>query len=652
MPEPAIRLLQQAGDATSIADAVETHAARMLAQGRWQALISWCNAAGEDQDRPWVTYWHGLAMAATDAHAARRILAIAHARFLATGDREGQTLTCSAIMDSFFQHWDMVDDLDLWIERMEGLLNEQWEMPQQARARALSSMVISLRTGSPAIPHCPAYAEEAYSRIPTITDANQKYTMASSLIYYYDLRGAMNRGNELIAMTEPFIAQSDVLPVNEMTWLYRCGLHYLYIGNVEAAAKPCYRGLELARTHGTGWVGYVSAFMAEITQGRLAAAAQLLSESRRVLNPDNRMHLIAVYWLELWLLVVEGRMTQAFSLWEDFSRVPLLGAPFTPFSIMPSYSCWHTRGNTPMHCAASKAISACSRTCTVRHRVQSALYGNLRKVEIGRCRHRGRPTCRHDADWPGQRSYGCAVLDTGDDGLSLRSCARKRHRGELCSNADSQTQSPAPSPDIAAWPRPLKIITLGRFEILRDELPIEFSRKAPKKLVALLKAIIAHGEGGISAEEIIDALWPDLEADAAHEAFATNLHRLRKLLGRPEAIRLIEGRLSIGSAVCWVDVWGFEHLFNVCKSAWKELDAPRALEYADRAMESYRGGFLPNDIDQPWSVSMRERLRSRFIKLVSDTGAHHERTETWAGQWNGTGEASKPTILPRSSIRA
>jgi len=333
-----------------------------------------------------------------------------------------------------------------------------------------------------------------------------------------------------------------------------------------------------------------------------------------------------VYWLELWLLVVEGRMTQAFSLWEDFSRVPVAGAPIhTVFNhaviFVLAYKGEYAdalrriegyqRLLKDMQSPVIEFNLLCMETY-VRLKSGDAATGEDRlaaMMRIGRANDLTVALC-----WiPEMMAYLCGrALERGIEANYVQMLIRKRNLT-------------APSPDIAAWPRPLKIITLGRFEILRDELPIEFSRKAPKKLVALLKAIIAHGEGGISAEEIIDALWPDLEADAAHEAFATNLHRLRKLLGRPEAIRLIEGRLSIGSAVCWVDVWGFEHLFNVCKSAWKDSDAPRALEYADRAMESYRGGFLPNDIDQPWSVSMRERLRSRFIKLVSDTGAHHER---------------------------
>ncbi len=61
------------------------------------------------------------------------------------------------------------------------------------------------------------------------------------------------------------------------------------------------------------------------------------------------------------------------------------------------------------------------------------------------------------------------------------------------------------------WPYPLKIYTLGRFEILKDDKKIEFSRKAQKKSLDLLKAVISYGAKDVPEEELSDALYPDSE---------------------------------------------------------------------------------------------------------------------------------------------
>ena len=54
-----------------------------------------------------------------------------------------------------------------------------------------------------------------------------------------------------------------------------------------------------------------------------------------------------------------------------------------------------------------------------------------------------------------------------------------------------------------------------------DNKPIEFGRKAPKRTLGLLKAIIAFGGKGVPEQRLADALWPELEGDAAHELVGT-----------------------------------------------------------------------------------------------------------------------------------
>jgi hypothetical protein len=81
------------------------------------------------------------------------------------------------------------------------------------------------------------------------------------------------------------------------------------------------------------------------------------------------------------------------------------------------------------------------------------------------------------------------------------------------------------------WPLPLKIYTLGHFAILKDGQPVQFSRKVQQKPLSVLKALIAFGGKDVREDQIMDALWPEADGDMAHQSFATNLHRLRQLLG-------------------------------------------------------------------------------------------------------------------------
>ena len=107
---------------------------------------------------------------------------------------------------------------------------------------------------------------------------------------------------------------------------------------------------------------------------------------------------------------------------------------------------------------------------------------------------------------------------------------------------------------IGNWPWPLRIHTLGGFQLMLNEVPVTLTGKV-KKPLELLKVLIALGGRGVSQERLSDALWPDADADLAKRSFDTTLHRLRKLLGNERMLQLQAGRLSIDPRYCWVDTW-------------------------------------------------------------------------------------------------
>jgi DNA-binding SARP family transcriptional activator len=163
------------------------------------------------------------------------------------------------------------------------------------------------------------------------------------------------------------------------------------------------------------------------------------------------------------------------------------------------------------------------------------------------------------------------------------------------------------------WPWPVKIHTLGRFALLIDDQTLAFGHKAPKRTIALLKAMIAFGGRGVSMQRLIDALWPETEGDAAQKAFDIALHRLRRLLRYPDALQIQEGRLTLNDKVCWVDTWAFERLLADAETAHQN-NAQAGIE---RGLALYHGAFLADETEAAWSASLRERLRAKFIHHVA-----------------------------------
>ena len=176
------------------------------------------------------------------------------------------------------------------------------------------------------------------------------------------------------------------------------------------------------------------------------------------------------------------------------------------------------------------------------------------------------------------------------------------------------------SPDDEAWPWPVKIYTLGRFEILRDGRLLEFPHKAPRKQLLVLKALLAFGGRDVPARRIADAIWPDQEGDAGWRALGVNLARLRTLLRSQDAITLSDERISLNPDRCWWDARAFERL------SAERLAPVRSGEL----LALYRGPFLAGDADQPWTVPLRERLRTRFAAHLQCSAAGLEADGGWA----------------------
>jgi DNA-binding SARP family transcriptional activator len=150
---------------------------------------------------------------------------------------------------------------------------------------------------------------------------------------------------------------------------------------------------------------------------------------------------------------------------------------------------------------------------------------------------------------------------------------------------------------------------------------LRHTRKAQRRVLDLLKALIALGPEGVSRDAVAGALWPDSDGDAARDAFEVTLHRLRKALGRDDAVQLGQGVLHLDSSIAWVDAVAFERLAARSNGDNGAID----VEAADRALALYAGPFLHQADDAPWLLPTRERLRSRYVRLAARTAQHFER---------------------------
>ncbi|GAA0659193.1 hypothetical protein GCM10010193_07490 [Kitasatospora atroaurantiaca] len=163
----------------------------------------------------------------------------------------------------------------------------------------------------------------------------------------------------------------------------------------------------------------------------------------------------------------------------------------------------------------------------------------------------------------------------------------------------------------------LRIQLLGGFRVQvgpREIADGEWRLRKARSLVKLLALAPGHR---LLREQVLDALWPDLDPEAGANQLRKVLHETRRTLDPDPAAtyRYLESgeQLRLRRAVTWVDVEAFEAA---------ALLARRTADPAayDLAIELYGGDLLPEDRYAEWAVEREETLRAEYLGLLVELG--------------------------------
>ena len=137
----------------------------------------------------------------------------------------------------------------------------------------------------------------------------------------------------------------------------------------------------------------------------------------------------------------------------------------------------------------------------------------------------------------------------------------------------------------------LCIHLLGTRQAERDGLPL--AAAAQRKPMDLLVLLAAHPACKLPVAQVIDQLWPSLEMDAPRAALDMAVSRLRKLLGQPRAVAIVDGRVQLNEALVWSDVAEFQRLLD---AAGRCPDGRERQATTEQALALYRGPLLGHDL--------------------------------------------------------
>lgn len=160
----------------------------------------------------------------------------------------------------------------------------------------------------------------------------------------------------------------------------------------------------------------------------------------------------------------------------------------------------------------------------------------------------------------------------------------------------------------------LDAFLLGRFAVAIDGIELAGDRWPSLRSAQLVQLLCLQPRQRLTRDEVIDALWPQLDPEAGAANLRKAAHHARQALGFHNAIVLQAGEVLLWpERLVMVDALRFEQRADAALTQCDPADC------ADAAA-TYMGDLLPGARFEPWVEATRERLRERQLQLLRASG--------------------------------
>jgi len=640
-PETAAGLLIETRNWEGLISIACDHAPSLLKQGRSQTLEDWLKPLPSSivEKTPWVRYWQGASRLPYNLKESRELLEQSFDLFNKTQDSPGSFLAWASIVDTYLYEWGNFSDLDKWIDILDKLNGKTVNFPSvEIEARVCASMFSALMYRQPQHPDFSIWEERVKKLIQSDLDLHHRVIIGNHLMLYYSWLGDLSKAALIIETLSPAIKGKHIDPLTVIIWHSMESMYQWLTLNNTACLESMEKGLKIAKETGIhlwSFMLYAQGMYGALNSGDLARATELLDHMATSMHGSRKLDIAHYHYQAASLALNQSNLPKALEHAQSaLTETEKAGSPF-PIALasLGMAQVLFERGDEPQAQTylkqAGNINNGLNSQYIEHHKLLIEAYFNCQKNRTDKALN-----LLKDALTLGRlNGYFTMTWWRPTIMVKLCGCALKNNIETEYVQQLIRKQNLLPETDVTedveGWPWDIRIYTLGRFSLLSGGEPLRFSGRAQSKPLELLKALIAFGGREVSEHKLVEALWPDAEGDAAHRAFDTTLHRLRKLIGSDKAIILQESRLTLDPRYCWVDIWAFERLLGKMDCMLRSGHCSTITETADKIMGLYQGPFLGDAADMSWAIALRDRLHSKFLRQLSAAGKYWESTEQW-----------------------
>ncbi|MCF6465838.1 AfsR/SARP family transcriptional regulator [Clostridium sp. Cult2] len=170
----------------------------------------------------------------------------------------------------------------------------------------------------------------------------------------------------------------------------------------------------------------------------------------------------------------------------------------------------------------------------------------------------------------------------------------------------------------------IKVITLGDFDIVKDNKSLLSTTQYPYRLIKLFKYLLTFKDKKLTSERIIEDLWYDEDFIDPKKVLRTQISRLRKGICGEEGEEVFFKILftygyyifNLDEKKCIFDVDIFERAVERANSL-REISKDEAIKSYYEAISIYKGHYLSESEYEEWLIPIRNRYDRLYLQAIS-----------------------------------
>ncbi|HEX7737930.1 MAG TPA: AAA family ATPase [Ktedonobacteraceae bacterium] len=164
----------------------------------------------------------------------------------------------------------------------------------------------------------------------------------------------------------------------------------------------------------------------------------------------------------------------------------------------------------------------------------------------------------------------------------------------------------------------LKVITLGRFAVLRNQEVVSGGYWNRRRVCELFKLLLSADRHRLHREQIQELLWPDSSQEQAANSFGKTLYLLRRALEPDLVAGKLSAYLGLDQDVLAVVPSSFEIDIDLFEKEVRQIQIhmPGTLDAFDAVLALYGGDYLPDDLYEDWAQRRRDHARRLYSWLL------------------------------------